>query len=270
MATVREICSAALVKLLLPVARFCLRHSIKQRELLELLKRAFVQSAQQELVRSALAVTPSRISAMTGIQRREVSRLLGDPEPPAQDHDIVSRVIGLWESGRRYRDGAGRPRVLTFTGREGDFADLVAAVSTDLNPYTIAFELERIGAVRPVAGGLKLVRAGYEPIGDLEASLGLLAEDSLILHEAVTENIFDPSPIRNIHVKTHFDNIPASFEQDIRSWFLRRAGELHKEVREYLSSLDRDSSPDIRKNHADEPAICASLVSVGLTTRQKE
>jgi Family of unknown function (DUF6502) len=241
MATVREICSAALVKLLMPVAKFCLRHSLKQREVLELLKLAFVRVAREELERLSLPVTPSKISVMTGIQRRDVSRLLGDPELPGRDRDIVSRVIGLWETGRRYRDNAGRPRILSFTGREGDFADLVAAVSTDLNPYTVAFELERMKAVRQ-------------------------AEDSMILHQAVVENIFDQAPVKNIHVKTRFDNIPASFEAEVRSWFLRRAGEFHHDVREYLSSLDRDSNPEIKRSHAEEDAICASIVSVGLTT----
>lgn len=265
MNAVREICRGSLLLLMKPLVRLCLRHSIKVRELMEFLKNTYISVARDELESRHLPVTPSKISLMTGIQRREVSRFMSQPVPVTADRDVITRVIGLWESGRKYRDRSGRPKTLSFSGREGDFADLVAQVSTDLNPYTVAFELERIGNVKQVRGGMKLLKSGYEPTGDLEQSLRLLAEDSEILHAAVSENIFEPQPVKNIHVKTAFDNIPPHFEVQIREWFLNNGGEFHQRARQYLSSLDRDLNPEIAEQFPDSARISAAVTMVSLT-----
>ena len=242
--------------------RYCIRNSLKQRELYEYLKLAFVEVAGEELAKLDSEPTPSKICAMTGIQRRDVSRLLSAEPGAKPNRDLISRVIGLWQAHAKYRDAKGNPRVLPFTGREGEFADLVAEVSTDLNPYTVAFELQRTNLAEQTDSGMKLLKRGYETGNDAEASLRLLAQDSEILHEAVLENIFSPLDQKNLHVRTEYDNIPSSFEPEIRKWFLEKGGDFHRSARIYLSSLDRDISPDVKKKYPEEPALHAVIGSV--------
>ena len=196
---------------------------------------------------------------MTGVQRREVTRLLSSGPEEKPNRDLVSRIIGLWQGAKRYQDSSGAPRVLQFTGREGEFADLVASVSTDLNPYTVAFELERAQLAESTKDGIKLLKAGYQPDGNLEESLRLLAEDSELLHIAVTENIFEQSIDKNLHVKTDFDNIPACFEKEIRQWFLEHGGDFHRAAQAFLSALDRDHNPRLIESFPEQLSIKAAI-----------
>ena len=119
------------------------------------------------------------------MQRPEVNRLLEANSATARDSDIITRVVGLWQTSKRYRDKSGRPKVLSHVGRDGEFASLVSSVSTDLNPYTVAFELERIGIAQQTEHGLKLIKQGYESLDNIEDGLALFAKDSSDLHSAV-------------------------------------------------------------------------------------
>ncbi len=202
---------------------------------------------------------------MTGIQRKDVSRLRTADLQVKPKGDLISRVIGLWQGQARYRDAKGNPKVLQFTGRDGAFADLVAKVSTDLNPYTVAFELERTKLAEQTETGMKLLKRGYEPHDDAEEGLHLLANDNSNLYGAVLENIFTPRDLKNLHVKTEFDNIPARFESEIRKWFLEKGGDFHHAARAYLSSLDRDITPEMQKKYPDDAALRAAIGTVSFT-----
>ena len=269
MKSLDQICRSALRRLLRPIVQYCIRRSLKQRELYEFIKAVFVEVAEEELERLGSVPTPSKICAMTGVQRRDVSRILALGPAAKPPKDLISRVIGLWQAKARYRNSKGEPKVLSFAGRDGEFAKLIDEVSTDLNPYTVAFELQRSGVAEQTQNGIKLLKRGYEPEGDVEGGLQLLAEDSINLHSAVCENIFEAENIKNLHVKTEFDNIPASYETEIRQWFLENGGNFHRSVRMYLSSLDRDINPEIKEKHAEEPALRAVIGTVSYTSRSE-
>jgi hypothetical protein len=257
--SIKNICRTALLALLRPTIRYCITHSIKHRDLIEYIKMVYIQVARDELEKQQISATPSKVCAMTGIQRREVTRLLSSGLETKPERDLISRVIGLWQGAERYQDSSGAARILQFTGREGEFADLVASVSTDLNPYTVAFELERAQLAESTKDGIKLLKTGYQPDGNLEESLRLLAEDSEFLHLSVCENIFKKSIEKNLHVKTDFDNIPARFEKNVRQWFLEHGGDFHRSAQTFLSSLDRDHNPALAQNTQDEPSLRALI-----------
>lgn len=269
MAGVREICRRSMLGLMKPLIRFALRHSFRMRDIVECLKKAFVDLAAEELVKLGESVSASKISAMTGLQRPEVNRLLSQDSESKRDVDVITRVVGLWESATRYKDRSGRAKILSFKGREGDFAELVSSVSTDLNPYTVAFELERVGVVAQAKNGLKLLKPGYESADNIEEGLSLLSQDAEDLHKAVTENIFESPKNMNLHVKTEFDNIPVSKVKEVRQWFQIKGAELHKEARAYLSSLDRDVNPKLKKDLPDEASIRAVIGTYSLTEEKK-
>ncbi|MBN8550247.1 MAG: hypothetical protein J0M12_13090 [Deltaproteobacteria bacterium] len=115
-------------------------------------------------------------------------------------------------------------------------------MNVDLNPYTVLFELERIGAVERTRGGVKLVSRLYNPQGDSVAAMGLLASDMSDLMLAVEENVEGGGNVAvpNLHIKTEYDNIPASKISEIREWCLREGSAFHQRVRNYLSQHDRD------------------------------
>jgi len=266
---IKNICITSLKRILRPIVRFSLSQSIKHRELVEYLKLTYIQVAKEELEKLSSPTTPSKISVMTGIQRKDVSRLLNEGPDTNTNGDVIARIIGLWENGKLYKNDFGRPEVLLLSGKNSPFSKLVSNVSTDLNPYTVAFELMRSNVAIQTAKGLKLTKPGYEPTANIGESLRLLGEDNEYLYSGVLENIFNPNEIKNIHVKTHFDNIPASMENKIRSWFLEKGGKFHEEARTFLSKYDRDLNPELSKKYLDEPAITATICTFSLVEKVK-
>lgn len=228
-----------------PLVRFCMRHSIKLGDLVESLKAVYVEVAREQLADSGSEISGSRMSVMTGVHRKDVARLLDNELPARESKSFVTRVVGAWRNSREFCGASGKPRVLSFEGKQSEFGKLVSSVSVDLNPYTVLFELERIGAVQRTRGGLKLVSRLYNPLGDKRSGFELLASDMGDLMEAVEENLQEGSAgtVPNLHIKTEYDNIPATHAVTIREWCLREGSAFHQRARNFLSQFDRDLNP---------------------------
>jgi hypothetical protein len=263
----KQILTKALLLLLKPIVRIALRQSIKVRTLGECLKTVFVKVAVEELERAGELVTISKVSVMTGIQRPEANRLMQSGSEIRSDHDIITRVIGLWQTAKRYQDKKTEsPKCLDL---QTTFAKLVQEVSSDLNPYTVAFELERLGIAKQSDSQIKLLKSGFDSSPSLEKSYRLLAEDADYLFAAVSENISDKGKLKNLHIKTCFDNISATHEAEIRAWFLKKGAALHAEARDYLGQFDRDITPTERAGVEDDQRIKVVLGNFSYTERVK-
>ena len=268
----RQIFLHALEGLLKPVARFCLRRSLKLQEFTETAKTVFLQVAAEEIEREGAPVSTSKLSVITGLHRRDVMRLFKKQETKlTSDTSIVSRVIGQWQNDSRFSK-AGKPRALKFEGKNSEFMELVRSVSKDLNPYTVLFELERIGAVSKDNDNdiVTLESKVYVPSGDIKESLSLLASDSADLVEAVEENIFKPQPMPNLHIKTQYDNICPEFIPEIRAWFLERGEIFHEEARKFLSKFDKDLNPKFAAKAGKARAAVGTFSVVDVTELAEE
>ena len=238
----------SLVLLFRPVVRFCLRHSLQIQDAIEAMKSAFLAVAQEELQRNGRVDQPnvpsvSRISAMTGMHRRDVSRLMRGNPPVRPSENLITRVIGQWRSNARFTAPSGGPRVLRVDSKQSEFAELVSSISKDLNPYTVLLELERLGYVQETKRGVKLIARSYIPAGDMERGVGLLSADAADLMWAVEENLLDRPQYPNLHLKTEFDNIAPEHIPKIRQWLLDEGSAFHERAFTFLSQFDRDANP---------------------------
>ena len=235
--------------LLGPLARFCLRHSLKLQDVLELLKVALIDAAEAEMKSSGHKINVSRLSVMTGIHRPDVVRLFRE-HSTKDDGNVLTRVLGLWQQDSRFQTTAGKPRTLSIEGKVNEFVELVSAVSSDLNPYAILFELERTKLVVRTRNGIKLAGEVYNPRGDVQAGFKLLAEDSEDLLCSVEANLLGSdlfgSEIPNHHIKTQYDRIAARFIPEIKVWLLEEGMAFHKRIRNYLSKFDLDLNPKLK------------------------
>lgn len=249
--------------LLRPLVDYCLRHSIAIGEVVESLKGVYVEAARAHLHKEGAAESASRISVMTGVHRKDTARLLQAAPVEKASRNLAARVIGAWRNSKRYCNASGKPRVLSAAGKDSEFASLVRSVNVDLNPYTVLFELERIGAVERARNGVRLATRLYTPRGDRAAGVSLLASDISDLMQSVEENIEQNGPhyIPNLHIKTEYDNIPDLHAEEVRAWCLREGSAFHQRVRNYLSQFDRDIAG---KKTKDEGTI---RVAVGAFSR---
>jgi hypothetical protein len=153
---------------LVPVVRTLLRVGVSYRELDELVRLAYVRVASDEFGLRGRPTNHSRISAMTGIPRKEVSRIQSEPREACgvtrQELSPLGDVLQRWHTDSLFLDSEGRPLRLPLTGLTPCFEDLVRSCSSDLPIGALKVELLRIGAAKQdTAGNLYAVRREVVP-----------------------------------------------------------------------------------------------------------
>lgn len=241
----RSITLSCLKLLLRPVVKFCMRHSLTIQDLHEMSKQAYIDLAAEELQSKEQKVNVSRLSVLTGLRRREVTRLFKGEESAAPEGGLVTRVIGQWLQDSRFVTSSGKARVLSLEGEESEFRELVRSVSTDVKPGTVLSELNRLQAVEESPRGLKLVMNAYVPKNDPVEGFKLLALDAEDLALAVEENIFLEPKVPNHHATTEYDNISKKHLGDLRKWLFEEGINFHKKARAFISKLDKDVKPEL-------------------------
>lgn len=247
-----------LLQILRPLAKFCLRRSLKIQEITEILKQALVESAHAELLEKGREATVSKLSVMTGLHRRDVMRLTSSEGEPKQAGSLVKKVLSVWERNKKYLDARGRPRALTFESLESEFASLVASISADISPYTLLYELERSKTIEKKGDKIKLVSSIYTaPRGDEKEGFRMLSGDIDDLISSVEDNIYSAQDIPHLHIKTSYDNIVESALPKIRRWVLDKGEEFHHSLREFIARYDKDLNPKLKDD------IPGAKISVG-------
>jgi hypothetical protein len=231
--------------LLRPVARFCLREGIPVQSVLEAMKSAFVNEAARTLRQDGHKVNASRISAMTGLQRRDATRLLEEKQEDILTPSVIARVALLWSADKTLRNSKGEPRALRHEGDDSEFAALVGKVSSDLNPGTVLFELERLGIAKRDGAVAQLVRETVSTSGDADRAYSLLALEIDDLLHAVEANVTKNDNNPHLHARTEFDNIAVESLPKVKSWLLDQGSRLHKRARVFLAQYDKDLNPQL-------------------------
>lgn len=171
----------ALSAVLRPLARLCVERGVSFAEVAEHLKRACVDAALAGEADAARRV--SRISTATGINRREVTRLLAAEQRPAavrhRPRSVAAEVFAHWTTAREFRDRRGAPRTLPRQGPGASFETLARSVTTDVHPRSILEQLVRVGLAEfdPVRDQVTLVRDAFVPRGDALRMFGFLGEN---------------------------------------------------------------------------------------------
>lgn len=240
--------TALLQSILRPVVRFALRHSLHLQDLIEAAKVVFIEEAEAELVSQGEKVTVSRLSLLSGLQRKDVARVQRSESDQPYPQALLSRVIGQWQLDPRFSRKGGQAKPLPVSEGDSSFRELVRSVSTDVNPGSILKELIRLGHVQQLGERVKLEVRVYVPKRNPRESLRLLAADGSDLIEAVERNIFSGETPKHLHAKTEFDNVPTEAADEIKRWFLQRGGALHEEARRFLAPYDRDFNRTLRKD----------------------
>ena len=255
-----EILVDSLRLMMRPLVRFAIRRAIKLQEFIECLKVVFLEVAKDELTRVGELPSSSRLSVMTGVHRRDVARIHTEGGSFDRTPNIIGKIVGQWQNDRRFLGKERKPKLLSFEGVESDFFRLVRSVSSDMNPYTVLFEMERSGLAKRTDRGLQLCANMFLSKGNVREALTLLAADLNDLHCAVEDNIERKGKELNLHIKTEYDNIIHDKLPEIRAWLLKRGSEIQCEVREYLSLFDKDINHKL-SSHAGGARVAVGCFS---------
>ena len=248
--------SAALERLLRPLVQLMLRNGIAYGAFGEIAKRVYVRVAAEEERIAGRKQTVSRMAILTGLTRKEVSRLLKLPPEPAEEtaarYNRAARVITGWIRDERFLDAEGAPRPLALEGRGDTFATLVKSFSGDVPTRAILDELERVGAVkRSEDGAVCLQVRGYLPRDGEAEKLQILGTDVAGLISTIRHNLdtaSDAGGPKDVGVffqrKVFYDNLSSACLPELRDLSAEQGQELLELLDRFMARHDMDGKPD--------------------------
>jgi len=239
---------AALRRILRPLARILLRNGIAFAEFAEQAKRAFVESAENDFRVAGRRPSISRSAILTGLTRKEVSRLSklasGDGADDTRERfNRAARVISGWVRDVRFAQASGAPAGLEFEG-DWSFSLLVRLYGGDVPPRAVLDELLRVRAVeQDEAGRLHLRTRAYVPSGDAEDKLGILGVDVAELITTIDHNITRGQEPAWFQRKVSYDSLPPGYLPELRARVEREAQRLLEDFDHEMAAHDLDLHP---------------------------
>ncbi|WP_051640879.1 DUF6502 family protein [Thiomicrorhabdus sp. Milos-T2] len=171
----------ALSNMLRPLVRLLIHQDITYIGLLNLLKRTYVEVAEESFTIENKKLTDSRISLLTGIHRGDVKRIrtenLNQPTEKELKASLSSQLISIWMGHQGYINKNGEPLALFRYQQDGSpsFEELVFSVSKDKHPRSILDEWLSQNLVELVTKNkiekVQLSQASYVPAEDFEEKL---------------------------------------------------------------------------------------------------
>lgn len=234
---VDEALLTAFRRVLGPLARLAVARGVRHAQLDELLRGAFVEAARKAHpdVPSHRAV--SRVSAATGLHRREVTRLMAAEGPEPARGSLATQLFTRWLSDPSLRKKGVAMRSLPRQGAAPSFESLAQSVTKDVHPRTLLEEVCRLGLATydEKKDSVSLLRDRFVPDNDerrLFAFVGNNVGDHL---SATVANVLNEGP-RQLE--------QAVFADELSELSIER---LQPVVREQWQALLRELAPAMQK-----------------------
>ncbi len=234
------------VETLRPIVQRLLAHGAPFGQLEARLRELFVEVAERDFALPERPQTDSRISLLTGINRKEVRRIRSadrtKPAPGSFSRNLAASLVSRWLNDRRSTDRSGHPRPIPYRAERGpSFVELAREVTVDLPPRAILDELVRTGAAEIRDGDLVALRSdAYVPKLGQSEKLGMLAEDPAELVETMLRNIVADAGDLLLQRKVYYDNLGVSGLGRVREQVRREGERFLRRVDRLLSKFDRD------------------------------
>jgi CTP:molybdopterin cytidylyltransferase MocA len=235
----------AVMRLLRPLVRVLLRHGVAYDEFAELARRAYVDVAQNDFTLAGRKQTTSRISVITGLNRKEVARLQalaaqGDDGHAALAHTMnrAARVVAGWL--QEHMGPGGEPKALS----PEQFAALVRQHSGDMPARAVLDELRHAGAVTTQEDGTYVLgREGYGPKATDARKISLLGQHAADLLGAIEHNLSHPPEAAFLQQRVFADHIPAERAESVREQLRQTGLAALSRTRELLIAHDAGDAP---------------------------
>ncbi|MEK6584273.1 MAG: DUF6502 family protein [Nitrospirota bacterium] len=241
---------AAIIKLLQPLIRILLRNGIPFGTFADLAKHVYVKMAMEEFGLPNRKQTASRVSIITGLTRKEVSRIQGlseiENEETIERYNRAARVVSGWVRDSRFLDSSGKPAVLPVEGNGVSFSELVRHFSGDMPVRAVLDELDRVGVIDHLPDGrIRLLSRAYIPVTGEVEKLGILGTDVRDLICTIDNNITREADQRLLQRKVSYDNLPDDIIPEFRKLSAQKGQSLLEELDDWLSQHDRDNNPSV-------------------------
>lgn len=177
--------------ILVPLSRLLVAKGVQFANLIERLKGHYVRAA---FALNEDKATDSRLSVMTGLQRREIVRLRQFmPRESKPNH--LSRLIAMWQTNPQYSKD-GQALELPRLGEAPSFEALALDIRKDVHPRTMLDALEKAGTVKvdEETQTVQLLATAYVPLSGSDEQLNYLADNIGDHLFAAVENVLGRDP----------------------------------------------------------------------------
>ncbi|MFQ6021534.1 MAG: DUF6502 family protein [Acidiferrobacterales bacterium] len=246
----RQILSFAVRRMLRPLVRMLLRSGIPYGLFADLAKQAYVEIANEEFEIPGRKQTVSRVAVITGLTRKEVTRIKElttvDAAEVADRYNRAARVITGWIRDARFINKRGDPMPLPLEGKEPTFSELVKEFSGDVPARAILDELTNVGAVERMPDGrIRLLTRAYVPRDSKADKLGILGTDVKHLIATIDHNVHQEGAEPRFQRKVEYDNLPVEALKELRALSAKQAQALLERIDRWMAAHDRDTNPKI-------------------------
>lgn len=247
--------SKAVIQVLKPIIRVLIRNEVSHAEFSALAKQAYVDVAYKHFTLPNKKMTYSRVSVLTGLNRKEVVRLTQDDNEQSNigTPNRTTRVVNGWLNDPDFIDKNKDPLVLNIKGQDNSFSTLVSRYSGDLTIGAIIDELERIGIAKRInAKQIALTQQGYIPEqGELE-KIDILSICTSDLLSSAVHNLEHNKDEGRFQRQLVYRNVPEKLADEFQALSTKKAANLLIELNKWLGDRTKKESklnePDTEKD----------------------
>jgi len=247
---IKSVLNQSILRLLKPLVKILLNHGVSVNEFMGLVKRSYVEVADQEFQLQARKQSVSRIAVITGMHRKDVTHYRNKDfdayeQPEAQFHNRAARVISAWITETEFLDAKGEALILPIEGEKNSFSSLVLKHSGSMTVRAMLDEMIRVGAIEfACSDTVRLVQTVYVPKESDVQRIIYMGDASSDLLNTLSINLETPEANR-LQLSTAFDNLPEECIPELKRICHQKSTQLLNELELWLSQQDRDSNPKI-------------------------
>lgn len=231
--------------MLAPLVRVLLRHGVSHAEFASWAKQTYVEEAHTHYGIDGKKPTVSRLAIVTGINRKEVKRILDLPAdliPAVAKHNRAIRVVTGWMQDSEYSNDNGEPLPLLYGDSECTFNQMVKRYGGDVPARAVLDELLRVGTVSEDNNQISLVTKGYIPHESEEAMLELFATSARDILTTLDHNVSGEGKPR-LQMSVAYDDVGMEGVEAFRKLSSKKALALLQELDTSLAKHDRTKNP---------------------------
>ncbi len=241
----------ALVTMLRPLIRLCLRHEVTNAELAELVRLTYVEVAYERYSIPDVEMTLSRAAVLTGLSRKEVGRL----KAALENNEVLAKqrpnkaqlVIHGWLNDAEFTDGNNLPLTLPIKqkkrGKEyGSLVSLVKRYGGDVTYGAILDELNNIGVTeQPDENTVALVNYAYVPHKDDMDQVRVVSTSVSDLFDTALHNIDNDVKNKRFQRQVVYSHIDESFVKELQETVNNKAQELLESLNHRMAVAKKKS-----------------------------
>ncbi|MDX1351428.1 MAG: DUF6502 family protein [Thiomicrorhabdus sp.] len=248
----------ALSTMLRPLVRLLIHQDITYVGLLNLLKRTYVEVAEESFSIEGKKLTDSRISLLTGIHRGDVKRIrtenVNQPTEKELKASLSSQLMSIWVGHQAYIDSEGQPRTLFRYQHDGSpsFEELVFSVSKDKHPRSILDEWlsQDLVTLLQTEGveQVQLTQASYVPEEDFEEKLFFAGKNIGSHLSSVAHNLENKAPSM-FDRAVYYSNLTDESVEKIERLSKERMMAVLTEINQFANQLQEQDSTAAKANN---------------------